>query len=618
MGFGTKKKRGSIRWLFVITLLVLSILPLLLVSTVNYKVTQKELNHNNEITMMQSAETLAQTIDSWLEQNVASLEKLAENPLLKTNDIDKIKNLLENVASSNSAIDSCFLADANGNFIDSTGVTGSIADREYFQQAKMGKIAISDMTVDKVTGKKVIFMAAPVAGTEEKIVAWGVDSSILLGWVRTAQYGKTGYASLYDRRGVCLAHPDQEQIFHFNLLDSSSESLHKVAVAAYNQTETLVSRYDLEGHDMTAAIAMIPSTGWRLAMSVPTLELQALASDLLRVNLAITAAATVVIVILAFIISNKLSQPISKLAEAGKRLAEGDLTMKTDIKSNNEIGLLAETLNTSVGSLRELVKKVVGITEELSGSAEELSASSEQTQQALEQVTATLQEIAQGANDQAVTTQNAVEMALKINQQTDNAALETINLTKAADSLEALANQGKDAMGNLIARTKENSASGAKVAEVINNMAAQAKDVGTILEVINTIADQTNLLALNAAIEAARAGEHGRGFAVVADEVRKLAEESGHATEEIAQILNKIRSSADGAVGEMDTANQVIQNQMEAIVQTNKAWDNIYQAVIQVKDSTQTVAGSAEQIKDYVEKITDSIESIAAVSQENA
>ncbi|HHV07959.1 MAG TPA: methyl-accepting chemotaxis protein, partial [Firmicutes bacterium] len=442
MAVGLKKKRGSIRQVLVVTLLVIAILPLLFVSTWNYRLMQRELTYDNEVAMIQSAKTLAKTIDSWLEQNVSSIEELAQNPLLQTNDVNVIKSLLTNVASGNSAVDSCFLADADGNFIDSTGTSGTIADREYFLQAKTGKIAISDVTVDKVTGNTVIFMAAPVTGTEEKVVAWGVNSEAMLSWVHTAKYGETGYASLYDRRGDCLAHPEQEQVFQFNLLDSSSKSLNEAATAAYNQTETIIGHYELDGVDTTAVMAVVPNTNWRLVLSVPTLELQALANDLLRLNLAITGGAAAVIIILSFIVSNKLSHPISKLAEAGKRLAQGDLTMQTDAKSNNEIGLLAETFNTSIGSLRGLVKKVAGITEELSGSAQELSASSEQTQQALEQVTATLQEIAQGANDQAITTQNAVEMAFKINQQTDNAALETINLTKAADSLETLANQG--------------------------------------------------------------------------------------------------------------------------------------------------------------------------------
>lgn len=611
-------KRGSIRRTLVLVLLLFSILPLILVSTGNYQLATKGLNQDNEAKIVQSADTLAKTIDSWLEMNIANLQEAAQDPVWRMNDSSKMLEMLVHIDTSNAAVDSCFFADVDGNFLDSTGASGTIADRDYFQQASKGQVAISDVMVDNVTGNQVVFMAVPIEGAAGRVLAWGTKIDVMLGWVHTAKYGESGYASLYDDNGLCLAHPEQEQVLEFNLFDGSSESVTQAAQAAYEQAGTTVQHYDLDGVVTTAAVVTVPSTNWRLVLSVPTSELNALANNLLRLNLGIAGGTAVLIIILAGVFSNKFAQPISRLAEYGSRLAEGDLTIHADVKANNEIGVLAESFNSSISSLRGLVKNIVGITEELTGSSQELSASSEQTQQALEQVTNTLQEIAEGANEQAMSAQSAVEMAAQVNREADEASQETTNLTLAAEELELLANQGQKAMRNLVDRTRENSASGVKVAEAVNSMAEQAKDVATVLDTITNIAEQTNLLALNAAIEAARAGEHGHGFAVVADEVRKLAEGARKATEEIAQILDKIQASADGTVNEMNAANEIISNQVDAIKETDSALNSIYEAVVQVKNSAGNVAQVSEQVKEQIKGITDSIETIAAVSEENA
>ncbi|NLG87313.1 MAG: methyl-accepting chemotaxis protein, partial [Firmicutes bacterium] len=610
-------KKGSIRRTLVSMLLLFAILPLVVVSVSNYRLTTTGLNQDNEIKIIQSADTLAKVIDSWLETNISNLQKAAQDPVWLTTDFDKMMEMLVQVDASNAAVDSCFFVDADGNFIDSTGARGTVAERDYFRQASGGQAAISDVMVDKVTGNQVVFMAVPVEGGTGRVLAWGIKIDVMLEWVHAAKYGESGYASLYDNNGLCLAHPDQKQVLNFNLFNAP-ESITKAAKAAYEQAGTTVQYYELDGVATTAAMAPVPSTNWYLVLSVPTAELNVLANNLLKLNLLIAGGTAVLIIILASIFSNKFAQPISRLAEYGSKLAEGDLTINIDVKADNEIGVLAETFNTSISSLRKLVKNIVSITAELTGSSQELSASAEQTQQALEQVSNTLQEIAQGATEQAMSAQKAVEMATQVDQEADKASQETTNLTAAAEELEKLANKGQEVMKNLIARTKENSASGAKVTEAVNGMAEQTKDVAAILDTITNIADQTNLLALNAAIEAARAGEHGHGFAVVADEVRKLAERSGNATREIAQILDKIQASADDAVDEMNAANEITSNQVDAIEETNNALNSIYDAVIQVKNSAENVARVSEQVKKQIKGITDAIETIAAVSEENA
>lgn len=332
----------------------------------------------------------------------------------------------------------------------------------------------------------------------------------------------------------------------------------------------------------------------------------------------ILIAALAVGLLFAVFLARSMSRPLQVLEQAAGKVAAGDLTASWDIKSKDEIGSLSESLAAMVQNLRQVVQNVQENATQVASASEELSASSEGARDTVEQVVNAIQDMAKGANEQATQAQNASEMVSQIAGAIRETASRIDSIAQASEQASGLVDDGLKAMEVQNQKMQENMRAAQNVAVAIETLAQQAQEVGQILETISNIADQTNLLALNAAIEAARAGEHGRGFAVVADEVRKLAEGSAQAAGEIGRIVQKIQAGAQEAVAEVGKAKIIVEAQQGAVNHTNTVFQNISKAVEGMVESIQEIAASSEQINSSTQKIAGAVQSIAGVAQENA
>ena len=271
-----------------------------------------------------------------------------------------------------------------------------------------------------------------------------------------------------------------------------------------------------------------------------------------------------------------------------------------------------------VQGLRGIVARVSEGAEQVAAASEELNASTEETQRSIEQVASAVQDVAKGANEQATGAQKVVDLVQQINMAIRTTAGRVDAISATSGQARELVGDGLKVIDMQNEKMRENLLASQNVAKAIDDLASQAQEVGRILETISKIADQTNLLALNAAIEAARAGEHGRGFAVVADEVRKLAEESAAATGEIGKIVQTIQTGAHGAVGEMDKAKVIVDAQQAAVAQTNTVFGRISQAVDDMVKRIGEIAASSQEVNTSAQRISDAIQSVSAVAQQNA
>ncbi|ULL19797.1 methyl-accepting chemotaxis protein [Paenibacillus sp. H1-7] len=294
---------------------------------------------------------------------------------------------------------------------------------------------------------------------------------------------------------------------------------------------------------------------------------------------------------------------------------DGDLTVNAAYQSKDEIGLLSKDFNGMIGSLREIIAKIVLESQNLSASSEQLAASSEQSTQTTHHVVAAIQDIAGGADQQLQSTTESVrameEMATGINRIAEfsgNVSAMSMEASKEAEEGNISIQKAMSQM-DLIRESVNDSS------KVVNQLGTRSNEIGQIVDVITDISMQTNLLALNAAIEAARAGEHGRGFVVVADEVRKLAEQSRQSAEQIAEIIQQIQGETRSAVIAMEKGSREVEQGTVIMQEAGEAFRNILNAVQQVAYQMQEVSAASEEMSAGTEEITASLHDMSSITE---
>jgi len=308
------------------------------------------------------------------------------------------------------------------------------------------------------------------------------------------------------------------------------------------------------------------------------------------VTLAIIIAAILLSVGCGYSIAQIIARPLNRIVGLVAKVAEGDLTQTSDITTKDEIGYLSESINKMVINFREIIGSVLSSAANVSASAQQISASTE--------------EIAGGSTNQAEVAQTMNELFKELSMAINSVARNAEQASELANATMQTAQDGSLIVDSSIAGMNQ-------VNEQMSKLEDDSEKIGEIIEVIDDIADQTNLLALNAAIEAARAGEQGRGFAVVADEVRKLAERSSEATKQITSIIKGMQQNTRLSVRSVNDG--VISTQ-----KTGEAFKNIVNMVNETATKAAEIAAASEEQSAQTSEVLISIESISATTEESA
>jgi len=311
-------------------------------------------------------------------------------------------------------------------------------------------------------------------------------------------------------------------------------------------------------------------------------------------------------IVITIVISRGILRPLKAITLRLQDIAqgEGDLTQRVDATRKDELGELGTWFNTFVEKIQGIITQVAGVTRQVAAAATQVSASSEEMAAGMKsqesqtsQASAAVEEMASSVTEVARKGQDAAATA---SQSLDDAASSGQTMHKAVERMNSIAAEVKSA--------------GTAIAE----LGRKGEQIGQIIAVINDIADQTNLLALNAAIEAARAGEHGRGFAVVADEVRKLAERTAQATEEVSQSIREIQTGTVDAVNRVNASCTSVEEGVAMVTQTGTAMQRIVEGQRNVTSMVQQIAAAAEEQSAASTQISHSVTSITSVAKESA
>ncbi|MGH8416597.1 MAG: methyl-accepting chemotaxis protein [Pseudomonas sp.] len=314
--------------------------------------------------------------------------------------------------------------------------------------------------------------------------------------------------------------------------------------------------------------------------------------------------ATVLTLLFAWLLTNSITRPIHSALNAAEEIAEGDLTRAIHVTGTDEAGRLLAAMLKMQSRLRDTLQRISGSATQLASAAEELNAVTDESARGLSQQNNEIEQAATAVNEMTSAVEEVARNAVSTSEASKNAT------TSASD--------GRDLVQETVSAIERMSSDVQGTATLIGNLADESRDIGKVLDVIRGLADQTNLLALNAAIEAARAGEAGRGFAVVADEVRALAHRTQQSTSEIERMIGSIQGGTEQAVNSMRSSTERAESTLNIAKGAGVALDTINSAVVEINERNLVIASAAEEQAQVSREVDRNLVNIRDLSTQSA
>jgi methyl-accepting chemotaxis protein len=432
-------------------------------------------------------------------------------------------------------------------------------------------------------------------------------------FVKEASKGDT-LIYILDRDGKVLAHPDAN--IAKERLDMSKENFVQRGLNGEVGQATVVNK---QGREMLVHYAREEATGWVICTETPR---DVVMADLKRMTIFLSIGfclLAIVIFIAGYIFSSRITKPIAQLRDCAGEIAKGNLAVKRlNFSARDEIGDLGRAFDEMTVQLKALITKVSSSAEHLAASSEELTASAEQSSQATSQVADSIQAVAGGAAEQMAAANESASAVSTMSVGMQNVAATVSSVADQTEIASDKAVKGGAAIDKAVSQMGQIEQTVNASAKVVAKLGERSKEIGQIVGTISGIAGQTNLLALNAAIEAARAGEQGKGFAVVADEVRKLAEQSEGAAKKIAELINEIQVDTDQAVQAMNQGTQEVKTGADVVNVAGVSFREIADVVTEVSDQVKQISTAIYTMASGSQKIVDSVNKIDGLSKKSA
>ncbi|WP_407308189.1 methyl-accepting chemotaxis protein [Desulfosporosinus sp. SB140] len=602
--------------LFLI-ILSTSLIPLLLFSAISII----SFNSNTRKASYQIAHDKASTaqvqIDDLIKNDFTTLKLMSQQTDIRSLNIEKTKTLLVDTTKVNPDL-LITLVDVNGQQIvkSNNDALQKVNDRDYFKEAIKGSEEyVSEILVSKATGHLIVFISTPVRENGTDKIVGALTASIEVAQISNfvkelSQNGSLVYVVSKD--GKVLAHPNIQ--YATKQTDLSKLPYIKAALAGDDNTLEATNE---QGQKVIASYIHDKNTSWLICVETPYNVAMGASLSLFYNLIVMLGIVLLILIALGLYISGSFTKPLVELSNVAHKIANGDLTeFKLSIETKDEIGLLAKDFRTMSYSLGQLIKRVQELATTLTLNSQQLAATTKETDLTLTQVVTTISEMAQGNISQSEMIQNLNNAISNVTSLVKEAALMTGKGAEQAKESLKLAENGQQVVELQNQKIIQNNKIAEDVAESVQELVIMTSEIQNIVGVINAIAGKTNLLALNASIEAARAGDHGRGFAVVAEEIRKLAEQSRTSTKEIETIVRKIDSKVGITVNKLADVKSIIEELCNIGVKTKISFDQIFVSVIEEVENSKQIASALIGVNSQAKHVENESSNISVVMEQ--
>ncbi|WP_027416043.1 methyl-accepting chemotaxis protein [Aneurinibacillus terranovensis] len=606
-------RKVDIKKRLIISFLILLLIPSSFIGMFSYNTAKQKVEEQVLNNAQGNLQLLNHIVNKFLEPQLQNVEMLSENInslMYQGQSSPQVMNIIHQFQRLHPEITSAYVGTEVG-FLIADGTDKLPPDydprkRPWYQNAKQaaGKIVISEPYTDMLTGEIIIGIDKVLKDGSGVV---GIDMKVkkISEMISSVKIGKEGYTFIVDKNKKIVVHP---------LFKYGSEVTKAISDPLFRQQ---TGSYDTTGKGSVEKTFFVTNelTGWKIGGAIPMSEVEGEATPIFQTTVTVIFIALLLGVVLVYFVISSITRPLKKLNHASEAISNGDLTERVLIESDDELGRLGVRFNQMSDSLQTVLQNIMGKSEQLATASEELMQGAKEAAHVVEHVSNTIQQVAAGSEQQAKNSEETsvtiTHMSEAVRHISSNAQKTSIAIAKTSN----MASLGNEAIGLVIYQMDCINKKITELSNTVRGLNERSNQIENFVDIITSIAEQINLLSLNAAIEAAHAGEHGRGFAIVAGEVRKLAEQSSQSAGKITHLIHAIQNEIRDAVVSMDSGVNEVQKGVEAVQAASSSFKSIYSSVEEVTEQIHQVSASVQELSEGSKTIATSAHVIVQISQ---